>query len=165
MRRADSRASCAARRSPAPNANLDLFVFPSQTDTFATSCWRRSLRRSCLVSSRGGPKSVIQFNQTGAGNGPSGPSGPSGPVAWLPTARAGSGGDARFDVAARALNRMREAALERAREFRGERLRAGLSTYEDCLLRIGDVSTGSIPSPQPMATPDVQCSDQIKRGM
>src|SRR5262249_6193107 len=61
-------------------ASLDLFVFPSQTDTFGNVVLEAQASGvPCLVSSRGGPKSVIQTIQTGGRSG--GQNGVSGLVA------------------------------------------------------------------------------------
>ena len=57
------------------------------------------------------------------------------------------------------LNRMREAALARAREFSWEGVFERVyQTYEDCLLRIADVSTDSIPSPRRVAITGVNAA-------
>jgi hypothetical protein len=57
------------------------------------------------------------------------------------------------------LNRMREAALARAREFSWEGVfELVYQTYEDCLLRIADVSTDSIPPPRRVAITDVNAA-------
>ncbi|HEU0177175.1 MAG TPA: glycosyltransferase [Blastocatellia bacterium] len=136
-------------------ANLDLFVFPSQTDTFGNVVLEAQASGvPCLVSSRGGPKSIIQFEQTGADNGASGPSGivADSPRGFLEAALGLMSQPER-------LNRMREAALARAREFSWESVFEQVyQTYEDCLLRIGDFSTDSILSPRRVATPDVNAA-------
>jgi phosphatidylinositol alpha 1,6-mannosyltransferase len=129
-------------------ASMDLFVFPSQTDTFGNVVLEAQASGvPCLVSSRGGPKYIIQSNQ----------SDPSGIVA---------GGPREFLEAAlglmsqpERLNRMREAALKRASEFSWESVFEQVyQTYEDCLLRRDDISTSSIPSPRHVATPDVNAA-------
>jgi phosphatidylinositol alpha 1,6-mannosyltransferase len=129
-------------------ANLDLFVFPSQTDTFGNVVLEAQASGvPCLVSSRGGPKSIIQFNQTGADCGPSGMIA-DGPHGFL---------EATLELMSQPerLSRMREAALERAREFSWESVFEQVyQTYEDCLQRMDDVSTASIPSPR-LATSDI----------
>src|SRR5262245_60275392 len=130
-------------------ASLDLFFFPSQTDTFGNVVLEAQASGvPCLVSSRGGPKSVIQ-------NG--GNNGASGLVA----------GDMEGFIAAalnlmsqpERLSRMREAAIARAREFSWESVFEQVyQVYEDCLLRIADVSTDLIPSPQHVAITDVNAA-------
>jgi len=130
-------------------AGLDLFVFPSQTDTFGNVVLEAQASGvPCLVSSSGGPKSVIQ-------NG--GDYGASGLVAddlqgFLSAALSLMSQPER-------LNRMREAALARAREFSWESVFEQVyQVYEDCLLRTADVSTDSIQSPQPVAITDVNAA-------
>src|SRR5262252_6431294 len=129
-------------------AGLDLFVFPSQTDTFGNVVLEAQASGvPCLVSSRGGPKSVIQLDQTGADDGASGLVA-DGPRGFLEAALGLMSQPER-------LNRMREAALARAREFSWESVFEQVyQTYEDCLLRTGDVSTGSIPSSRRVAATD-----------
>jgi glycosyltransferase involved in cell wall biosynthesis len=133
-------------------ANLDLFVFPSQTDTFGNVVLEAQASGvPCLVSSRGGPKFIIQYDQTGADDNPSGMVADS-PSGFL---------EAALGLMSRPerLSRMREAALKRAREFSWESVFEQVyQIYEDCLLRIGDVSTGSIPSPRPVAAPDINAA-------
>src|SRR5262249_23107821 len=130
-------------------ASLDLFVFPSQTDTFGNVVLEAQASGvPCLVSSRGGPKSIIQSHQTGADDGASGLVADS-PRGFLEAALGLMSQPER-------LNRMREAALARAREFSWESVFEQVyQTYEDCLLRIDDVSTDSILSPRRVAAPDV----------
>jgi glycosyltransferase involved in cell wall biosynthesis len=102
----------------------------------------------CLVSSRGGPKSIIR---TGADNGASGL------VADTPSEFL----EAALSLMSQPeqLNRMREAALARAREFSWEGVFERVyQTYEDCLRRVADVSTDSIPSPQRVAAPSVNAA-------
>jgi phosphatidylinositol alpha 1,6-mannosyltransferase len=119
-------------------ANLDLFVFPSQTDTFGNVVLEAQASGvPCLVSSRGGPKSIIQ---TGADKAMSGLAVDS-PREFLEAAIGLISQPER-------MNRMREAAFARAREFSWESVFEQVyQTYEDCLLRIADVSINSIPSP------------------
>jgi phosphatidylinositol alpha 1,6-mannosyltransferase len=133
-------------------ASLDLFVFPSQTDTFGNVVLEAQASGvPCLVSSRGGPKSVIQSNQTGADNSASGLVA-DGPRGFLEAALGLMSQPER-------LSRMREAALARAREFSWESVFEQVcQTYEDCLLRTADVSTDSIPSPQRVAITDVNAA-------
>jgi phosphatidylinositol alpha 1,6-mannosyltransferase len=130
-------------------ASLDLFVFPSQTDTFGNVVLEAQASGvPCLVSSRGGPKSVIR---TGADNGASGL------VADTPREFL----EAALGLMSRPerLNRMREAALARAREFSWEGVfECVYQTYEDCLRRTAEVSTDSIPSPQRVAITDVNAA-------
>ncbi|MGH9935320.1 MAG: glycosyltransferase, partial [Blastocatellia bacterium] len=133
-------------------ANLDLFVFPSQTDTFGNVVLEAQASGvPCLVSSRGGPKSIIQSNQTGADIGASGLVA-DGPRGFL---------EATLGLMSKPelLNRMREAALARAREFSWESVFERVyQTYGDCLLRTADVSTDLIPSPPHVAAPDVNAA-------
>ncbi len=133
-------------------ASLDLFVFPSQTDTFGNVVLEAQASGvPCLVSSRGGPKSIIQSNQTGADSGASGLVADS-PRGFL---------EATLGLMSKPkrLNRMREAALARAREFSWESVFERVyQIYEDCLLRITDVSTSPIPSPRRMAITDVNAA-------
>jgi hypothetical protein len=57
------------------------------------------------------------------------------------------------------LNRMREAALARAREFSCEPVFEWVyQTYEDCLRRMADVSTDSITSPHRVVITDVNAA-------
>jgi phosphatidylinositol alpha 1,6-mannosyltransferase len=130
-------------------ANLDLFVFPSQTDTFGNVVLEAQASGvPCLVSSRGGPKSIIQ---TCADRSMSGLVADS-PRGFLEAALSLMSQSER-------LNRMREAALARAREFSWEGVFERVyRTYEDCLLRIADVSTDSIPSPRRVAITDVNAA-------
>ncbi|HEV2667390.1 MAG TPA: glycosyltransferase, partial [Blastocatellia bacterium] len=123
-------------------ASLDLFVFPSQTDTFGNVVLEAQASGvPCLVSSRGGPKSIIQSSQTGADDGVSGLVA-DGPRGFLEAALGLMSQPER-------LNRMREAALARAREFSWESVFERVyQTYEDCLLRMADVSIDSIPAPR-----------------
>jgi hypothetical protein len=54
------------------------------------------------------------------------------------------------------LHRMREAALARAREFSWESVFEQVyQAYEDCLSRVEDVSTDTIPSSQHVAITDI----------
>jgi phosphatidylinositol alpha 1,6-mannosyltransferase len=130
-------------------ASLDLFVFPSRTDTFGNVVLEAQASGvPCLVSSRGGPRSIIR---TGADNDASGL------VADTPREFL----EAALGLMSRPerLNRMREAALARAREFSWEGVFERVyQTYEDCLRRIADVSTDSIPSPQRVAITDVNAA-------
>src|SRR5262249_34052282 len=137
-------------------ASLDLFVFPSQTDTFGNVVLEAQASGvPCLVSSCGGPKSVIQTIQTGGQSG--GQSGVSGMVA--DGARGFLSATLNLMSQPERLNRMREAALARAREFSWESVFEQVyQAYEDCLLRIEDVSTDSIPSPKRVAIPDVNAA-------
>ena len=130
-------------------ASLDLFVFPSQTDTFGNVVLEAQASGvPCLVSSRGGPKSVIQ-------NG--GRNGASGLVA--DNLQGFLAGALSLMSQPERLNRMREAALARAREFSWESVFEQVyQAYEDCLSRIADVSTDLIPSPQHVAIPDVNAA-------
>jgi glycosyltransferase involved in cell wall biosynthesis len=132
-------------------ASLDLFVFPSQTDTFGNVVLEAQASGvPCLVSAQGGPKSIIHSGQYDQGA-------PSGIVADGPSdfLEATLGLMSQPDR----LNRMREAALKRAREFSWDSVFEQVyQTYEDCLLRKGDLSTGSIPSPRAVATPDVNAA-------
>ncbi len=130
-------------------ANLDLFVFPSQTDTFGNVVLEAQASGvPCLVSSRGGPKSIIQ---TGGHNGSSGL------VAddlqgFLAAAMGLMSQPER-------LIRMREAALARAREFSWESVFDQVyRVYEDCLTRITDLSTNSIQAPKHVAITDVNAA-------
>src|SRR5499426_4108461 len=87
-------------------ANLDLFVFPSQTDTFGNVVLEAQASGvPCLVSSRGGPKSVIRTGRTGAVTGASGLAADT-PSEFL---------EATLGLMSQPekLNRMREAALAR----------------------------------------------------
>lgn len=130
-------------------ASLDLFVFPSETDTFGNVVLEAQASGvPCLVSSRGGPSSIIQ---TGADTCASGM------VADTPREFL----EAALSLMAQPelLNRMREAALKRAREFSWEGVFERVyQTYEDCLRRMADVSTDSIPSPQRVAITDVNAA-------
>ncbi|MGH9939294.1 MAG: glycosyltransferase, partial [Blastocatellia bacterium] len=130
-------------------ASLDLFVFPSQTDAFGNVVLEAQASGvPCLVSSRGGPKSIIQIS---ARNGVSGLVADS-PRGFLAAALS-------LMLQPERLNRMREAALARAREFSWESVFEQVyQAYEDCLLRVEDVSTDSIPSPQRAAIPDVNAA-------
>jgi hypothetical protein len=88
-------------------ANLDLFVFPPQTDTFGNVVLEAQASGvPCLVSSRGGPRSIIQ---TGADTCASGM------VADTPREFL----EATLELMSQPerLNRMRGAAITRAREF------------------------------------------------
>src|SRR5262249_27429885 len=135
-------------------ASLDLFVFPSHTDTFGNVVLEAQASGvPCLVSSQGGPKSIIKSGQYDQ----KGPGGPSGIIADSPRDFL----EATLGLISRPerLNRMREAALERAREFSWDSVFEQVyQTYEDCLLRIGDVSTGSIPSSHAVATSDINAA-------
>jgi len=149
MRRAEFTGVLRGEALASAYAGLDLFVFPSQTDTFGNVVLEAQASGvPCLVSSSGGPKSVIQ-------NG--GDNGASGLVAddlqgFLSAALSLMSQPER-------LNRMREAALARAREFSWESVFEQVyRVYEDCLLRTADVSTDSIPSPQPVAITDVNAA-------
>jgi len=133
-------------------ANLDLFVFPSQTDTFGNVVLEAQASGvPCLVSSRGGPKSVIRTGRTGAVTGASGLAADT-PREFL---------EATLGLMSQPekLNRMREAALARAREFSWDGVFERVyQTYEDCLWRMADVSTDSILSPQRVAITDVNAA-------
>ena len=130
-------------------ANLDLFVFPSQTDTFGNVVLEAQASGvPCLVSSRGGPRSIIQAGADTRA---------SGMVADTPREFL----DATLGLMSQPerLNRMREAALARAREFSWEPVFERVyQTYEDCLRRMADVSTDSITSPRRMAITDVNAA-------
>jgi phosphatidylinositol alpha 1,6-mannosyltransferase len=130
-------------------ANLDLFVFPSHTDTFGNVVLEAQASGvPCLVSSRGGPKSIIQ---TGADKGASGLAVDS-PREFLEAAIGLISQPER-------MNRMREAAFARAREFSWESVFERVyQTYEDCLLRIADVSINSIPSPHRAPIRDINAA-------
>jgi glycosyltransferase involved in cell wall biosynthesis len=138
-------------------ASLDLFVFPSQTDTFGNVVLEAQASGvPCLVSSQGGPKSIIQTGQLGQ-LGQAHQSSPSGLIADSPRGFL----EATLGLMSQPerLSRMRAAALERARDFSWDSVFEQVyQTYEDCLLRIGDVSTGSIPSPRRVATRDVNAA-------
>ncbi|HEU0184368.1 MAG TPA: glycosyltransferase [Blastocatellia bacterium] len=129
-------------------ASMDLFVFPSQTDTFGNVVLEAQASGvPCLVSSQGGPKYIIQSNQ----------SDPSGIIAGGPREFL----EAALDLMSQTerLNRMREAALKRASEFSWESVFEQVyQSYEDCLLRRGDISTSSTLSPRHVATPDVNAA-------
>jgi phosphatidylinositol alpha 1,6-mannosyltransferase len=130
-------------------ASLDLFVFPSQTDTFGNVVLEAQASGvPCLVNSRGGPRSIIQAGADTRA---------SGMVADTPQEFL----DATLGLMSQPerLNRMREAALARAREFSWEPVFERVyQTYEDCLRRMADVSTDSIPSPQRVAITDVSAA-------
>ena len=130
-------------------ASLDLFVFPSQTDTFGNVVLEAQASGvPCLVSSRGGPRSIIQTDADTCA---------SGMVADTP--REFLEATLRLMSQPERLNRMREAALARAREFSWEDVFERVyQTYEDCLRRMADVSTDSIPSPQRVAITDVNAA-------
>jgi len=130
-------------------ASLDLFVFPSQTDTFGNVVLEAQASGvPCLVSSRGGPRSIIQ---TGADTCASGMVADT-PREFLEAALGLMSQPER-------LNRMREAALARAREFSWEGVFERVyQTYEDCLRGMADVSTDSIPTPQRVAITDVNAA-------
>ena len=149
MRRAEFTGVLSGEALARAYASLDLFVFPSQTDTFGNVVLEAQASGvPCLVSSRGGPKSIIR---TGSVNGASGL------VADTPREFLG----AALSLMSRPeqLNRMREAALARAREFSWEGVFERVyQTYEDCLRRAPDVSTDSIPSPQRVAAPSVNAA-------
>jgi glycosyltransferase involved in cell wall biosynthesis len=134
-------------------ASLDLFVFPSQTDTFGNVVLEaQSSGVPCLVSSLGGPKYIIQSDQTGAGAGDASGIVADGPRGFL---------EATLGLMSQPerLNRMRQAAPARAREFSWEGVFEQVyQTYEDCLLRTGAVSTGPIPSPRRVAATDVNAA-------
>jgi phosphatidylinositol alpha 1,6-mannosyltransferase len=130
-------------------ASLDLFVFPSQTDTFGNVVLEAQASGvPCLVSSRGGPRSIIQAGADTCA---------SGMVADTPREFL----EATLGLMSQPerLNRMREAAINRAREFSWEPVFERVyQTYEDCLRRMADVSTDSIPSPQRVAITDVNAA-------
>jgi len=139
-------------------ANLDLFVFPSQTDTFGNVVLEAQASGvPCLVSSHGGPKTIIQTggqSNRQAGGGQNGVSGlvADGPRGFLTAALT-------LMLQPERLSRMREAALTRAREFSWESVFEQVyQTYEDCLLRTEDVSTNSIPPSQRVAITDVNAA-------
>jgi len=133
-------------------ASLDLFVFPSQTDTFGNVVLEAQASGvPCLVSSRGGPKFIIQTIRTGGQNGVSGLVADT-PREFLAAALS-------LMLQPERLNRMREAALARAREFSWESVFEQLyQAYEDCLLRAEDISTDSIPAPQRVAITDANAA-------
>ncbi|HKC88194.1 MAG TPA: glycosyltransferase [Blastocatellia bacterium] len=130
-------------------ASLDLFAFPSQTDTFGNVVLEAQASGvPCLVSSRGGPKSIIR---TGADKGVSGLVADS-PRGFLAAALSLMSQPER-------LNRMREAALARAREFSWDSVFEQVyQAYEDCLSRVEDVSTDPVPSPQHVAITDINAA-------
>lgn len=136
-------------------SSLDLFVFPSQTDTFGNVVLEAQASGvPCLVSSLGGPKYIIRSDQTGADNGAGPPSGivADGPRGFLEATLSLMSQPERLD-------RMREAALARALEFSWESVFERVyQTYEECLIRRGDASTGSIPSPRRVAATDVNAA-------
>lgn len=133
-------------------ANLDLFVFPSQTDTFGNVVLEAQASGvPCLVSSRGGPKFIIQMNQNGGRNEASGLVA-DGPRGFLAAALS-------LALQPERLNRMREASLARAREFSWENVfELVYRVYEDCLSRTSDIQTDSIPSPQRVAITDANAA-------
>ncbi len=136
-------------------ASLDLFVFPSQTDTFGNVVLEAQASGvPCLVSSHGGPKSIIQTARIGETGEPEGASGlvADGPRGFLAATLS-------LMFQPERLNRMREAALERAREFSWEGVFGQVyQVYENCLLRTSDSSTDSIPSPQHVAITDANAA-------
>src|SRR5215475_7617299 len=149
MRRAEFTGVLSGEALPRAYASLDLFVFPSQTDTLGNVVLEAQASGvPCLVSSRGGPKSIIR---TGADNCASGL------VADTPRDFL----EATLGLISRPeqLNRMREAALARAREFSWDHVFERVyQTYEDCLRRTADVSTDSILSPHRVAITDVNAA-------
>jgi len=130
-------------------ASLDLFVFPSQTDTFGNVVLEAQASGvPCLVSSRGGPRSIIQTDADTCASGMVADT----PMEFLEATL-------RLMAQPERLNRMREAALARAREFSWEPVFERVyQTYEDCLRRMADVSTDSITSPRRMAITDVNAA-------
>jgi phosphatidylinositol alpha 1,6-mannosyltransferase len=130
-------------------ASLDLFVFPSQTDTFGNVVLEAQASGvPCLVSSRGGPKSVIQNGERHDASG-------------LVAENMQGFLAAALNLMSQPerLGRMREAARARAREFSWESVFEQVyQVYEDCLSRIADVTTDSIPSPQHVAITDVNAA-------
>jgi phosphatidylinositol alpha 1,6-mannosyltransferase len=149
MRRAEFTGVLRSEALARAYASLDLFVFPSQTDTFGNVVLEAQASGvPCLVSSRGGPRSIIQ---TGADTSASGMVADT-PREFLEATLALMSQPER-------LNQMREAALARAREFSWEAVFERVyQTYEDCLRRMVDVSTDSIPSPQRVAITDVNAA-------
>src|SRR5215468_1054456 len=149
MRRAEFTGVLSGEALSRAYASLDLFAFPSQTDTFGNVVLEAQASGvPCMVSSRGGPKSIIQ---TGADDGASGLVADD-PRGFLAAALSLMSQPER-------LNRMREAALARAREFSWESVFERVyQAYEDCLLRTADVSTDSIPSPQRAPITDVNAA-------
>jgi glycosyltransferase involved in cell wall biosynthesis len=148
MRRAEFTGVLCGEALARAYASLDLFVFPSQTDTFGNVVLEAQASGvPCIVSSLGGPKSIIR---TGADSA-------SGLVADTPREFV----EAALGLMSRPeqLNQMREAALARAREFSWDGVFEQVyQTYEDCLRRIADVSTDSILSPQRVAITDVNAA-------
>ena len=132
-------------------ANMDLFIFPSQTDTFGNVVLEAQASGvPCLVSSRGGPKSIIRPEQTVNG-------GQSGIVADSP--REFLEATLRVISQPEWLNQMREAALERAREFSWDSVFERIyQTYEDCLLETSGVSIDSIKSQPGVTTQDINAA-------
>jgi len=130
-------------------ASLDLFAFPSQTDTFGNVVLEAQASGvPCLVSSRGGPKSIIQ---TGADDGASGLVADD-PRGFLAAALSLMSRPER-------VNRMREAALARASEFSWESVFEQVyQAYEDCLSRVEDVSTDTIPSSHHVTITDINAA-------
>jgi phosphatidylinositol alpha 1,6-mannosyltransferase len=130
-------------------ASLDLFVFPSQTDTFGNVVLEAQASGvPCLVSSRGGPRSIIQTDADTCASGMVADT----PMEFLEATL-------RLMAQPERLNRMREAALARAREFSWEPVFERVyQTYEDCLRRMADVSTDSITSPRRVAITDVNAA-------
>jgi phosphatidylinositol alpha 1,6-mannosyltransferase len=139
-------------------ASLDLFVFPSQTDTFGNVVLEAQASGvPCLVSSQGGPKSIISPGRPGRPDPLGADDAASGMVAdslidFL---------DATLGLMSQPerLSRMREAALKRAREFSWNSVFEQVyQAYEDCLPRINHVSTGSISSPQRVGAPEINAA-------
>src|SRR5262252_8745341 len=134
MRRAEFTGVLSGEALARAYASLDLFVFPSQTDTFGNVVLEAQASGvPCLVSSRGGLVADT-------------------PREFL---------EAALGLMSRPeqLNRMREAALARAREFSWDGVfELVYHTYEDCLRRTADVSTDSILSPRRMEITDVNAA-------
>ncbi len=127
-------------------AGLDLFVFPSRTDTFGNVVLEAQASGvPCVVSSRGGPKFIIQAD---------GQREASGLVADSPQEFLA----ATLDLMSQPerLNRMREAALKRARRFSWESVFEQVyQVYEDCLSREGALPADSTSSLQCAGASDV----------